>query len=480
MLDSPIQRFKVPQSYQKLIAIVAMSIPHFLFQACWHLRFLLQRSLDLCTGGKTKERKPSHSRIVGSSASSKFRHLTKSQAKNGWQKIASLDSVGQAEHQETLPLQRTIAPKIALSAPVSFAALIAFAIVGCKPAAPPSAPAPQALPVVVAPVSLTPVPNSDTYVATIKSRRSATMQPQVDGNLTRIFVASGQAVKAGQILMQIDPLKQVAAVQTQAGVEQQQKSLYQYNQTEVERQRKLYEAGVTSRQVYDQAIQSFQNSKGAFDSSSAGTNTQRQQLAYYQIRAPFAGIVGDIPVHQGDYVSASTLLTTVDENRDLEAYIYLPTERSTLVHTGIPVDLLDTAGEVLTHSTITFVSPQVDNGLQSILAKASIPASSKLRNQQIVNARVTWSTTPAPTVPVLAVSRVGGQAFVFIAKPGKDNGFVAHQVAVTLGQAVGNSYPVASGLNQSDRVIVSGLQFLQEGAPVQPITGPPPSAKPAA
>ncbi len=43
------------------------------------------------------------------------------------------------------------------------------------------------MPVQVAPVTLEPVPNSDTYVATIKSRRSATMQPQVDGNLTRIY-----------------------------------------------------------------------------------------------------------------------------------------------------------------------------------------------------------------------------------------------------------------------------------------------------
>ena len=66
-------------------------------------------------------------------------------------------------------------------------------------------------------MSLSPVPTSDTYVATIKSRRSATMQPQVDGNLTRIFVQSGDSVKAGQVLMQIDPLKQVATVQSQQG-----------------------------------------------------------------------------------------------------------------------------------------------------------------------------------------------------------------------------------------------------------------------
>jgi RND family efflux transporter MFP subunit len=323
-------------------------------------------------------------------------------------------------------------------------------------------------------VSNSPVPASDTYVATVKSRRSATMQPQVDGNLTRIYVKSGDAVKAGQVLMQIDPLKQVATVQSQQGTEQQQRAVYQYNQADVARQKALFEAGIISKQAYDQSVQSFQNSRGALDSASALTNTQRQQLAYYQIRAPFAGIVGDIPVHLGDYVSQTTQLTTVDENRDLEAYIYLPTERASQVRMGLAVDLVDNTGAVVAHSTIDFVSPEVDNGLQSVLAKAPIPPSAHVRNGQLVNARVTFSTKPAPTVPVLAVTRIGGQTFVYVAAP-KGNGFAAHQIAVNIGEPIGNTYPVLSGLKPGDRVILSGIQFLQDGIPVQPLSPPPSS-----
>lgn len=342
-------------------------------------------------------------------------------------------------------------------------------IAGCKSAPPPVAAAPQAMPVKVAPVTLSPVANGDTYVATIKSRRSATMQPQVDGNITRIYVKSGDVVKAGQILMQIDPLKQAATVLQQQGTEAQKKAVYQYNQSEVVRQRKLYEAGVTSKQAYDQAVQAYQNSKGDFDSSVAQTDTQKQQLAYYQIRAPFAGIVGDIPVHLGDYVSATTLLTTVDENADLEAYIYVPTERASQVKVGLPVDILDTDGNTIVTSKISFLSPQVDNGLQSILAKAEIPRTTQhLRNLQLVKARVTWSTNPAPVIPVLAVSLVGGQTFVFVAEP-KGDGYVAHQVPITVGETVNNTYPVLAGLKPGDKVITSGLQFLQEGAPVKPL-----------
>jgi len=187
--------------------------------------------------------------------------------------------------------------------------------------------------------------------------------------------------------------------------------------------------------------------------------------------------VGDIPVHLGDYVSSTTLLTTVDENADLEAYIYIPTDRAAEVHNGLPVDLLDESGTVLAKTAIYFVSPEVDNNLQGILAKAPIPKSSqRLRDGQIVNARVTWNTTQQPTVPVLAVTRIGGQSFVYVAAAAKGGGDSAHLASVTLGEPVGNVYPVLGGLKAGDQVIVSGIQMLQEGAPVQPLQGGPPPA----
>jgi RND family efflux transporter MFP subunit len=359
-------------------------------------------------------------------------------------------------------------------APVYAIAGLAVALMaGCKRSDPPAAPAAQPMPVQVQPVSLSPVPTSDTYVSTIKSRRSATLQPQVDGNLTKILVKSGDAVKAGQLLMVIDPLKQIATVQAQQAAEQPLKATYDYNKVDLARQEQLYKDGIISKQAYDQAVQSYQNSKAALEAAGAQTTTQKEQLAYYEIRAPFAGVVGDIPVHLGDYVSATTMLTTVDENADLEAYIYVPTDRAAQVRNGLAVDLLDESGTVLAHTSIDFVSPQVDNDLQGILAKAAIPKSSeRLRNGQIVNARITWSTAPAPTVPVLAVTRIGGQTFVYVAAP-KGSGYAAHQVSVTLGEPIGNIYPVQAGLRTGDKVILSGIQFLQEGVPVMPLPAQP-------
>lgn len=355
--------------------------------------------------------------------------------------------------------------KIAI-VPLAFAVLLSS---GCSNTEA-KQPAAQPLPVKTETVSLAPVPRVDEYVATIKSRRSASIQPQVDGSLTRILVRSGDHVKVGQVLMTIDPLKQQATVDQQRSTEAQKKATYDYNRIEVERQRQLYESGVTSKQNYDQAVQAFENSKADWEASTAGLVTQQRELAYYNLTAPFDGIVGDIPVHLGDYVSQQTLLTTVDENAELEAYIYIPTEKAANIRMGLPVQIVTSSGELIESTQVNFVSQQVDNGIQGILVKAPVHAPlDKFRNAQLVKARVVWSTAPTPTVPVLAVTRIGGQSFVYVVTQA-EGGTIAKQRAVTLGDTIGNDYAVTDGLKPGEKIITSGIQFLIDGAPVQPIS----------
>lgn len=345
---------------------------------------------------------------------------------------------------------------------------------GCQHSAAPARPAAagmQAMPVQTVVVALQPVPQSSEYVATIKSRRSATMQPQVAGRLTEIMVHSGDLVHAGQPLMTIDSLQQQATVNAQRATEQQKKAVYEYDTLQYNRQKKLYDEGIVSLDAYQQAQQALDNSKADYESAAASRKTAEEQLAYYTIRAPYDGIVGDIPVHVGDYASTSTMLTTVDENKDLEAYVYVPTERVSQLRPGLEVDLLDTNDKLLEKSKIDFISPQVDSSLQGILVKAPVHiAPEKLRNQQLVKARVVWSTAPTAVVPVLAVTRLGGQPFVFLARE-QDGHYIATQVSITLGDTVGNSYAVTSGLSAGDRVITSSTQFLVNGMPVMPLGG---------
>src|SRR6185295_20172822 len=101
----------------------------------------------------------------------------------------------------------------------------------------------------------------------------------------------------------------------------------------------------------------------------------------------------------------------------------------------------------------------------TVLVKAPVPNEGRsLRADQFVRARVIWSTHRGPVVPVLAVSRVNGQFFVFVAEK-QGQGSVAHQRPVQLGDMVGNGYAVLSGLKTGEQVITSGLQKVGDGAP---------------
>ncbi len=387
---------------------------------------------------------------------------TRSESLRAWRaSLVKMESV-----EDTKMKRFSFVPLVLLALPVLFISLVTT---GCSNTEAKQA-APQAMPVKTKIIDLAAVPRSDEYVATIKSRRSASIQPQVDGSLTRILVKSGDHVRAGQVLMTIDPLKQQATVDQQRSTEAQKKATLDYNKTEMDRQKGLYEGGVASKQNYDFAVQAYENSKADWESAQAGRVTQERELAYYHLTAPFAGIVGDIPVHLGDYVSQQTLLTTVDENADLEAYIYIPTERAAEIRPGLPVEIVTSRGEMIEKTKINFISQQVDNGIQGILVKAPIHKSlDTFRNEQLVKARVVWSTSPTPTVPVLAVTRIGGQSFVYVATA-SDKGAVAKQRAVTLGDTIGNDYAVMDGLKAGDQVIISGIQFLIDGAPVKPIS----------
>ena len=146
------------------------------------------------------------------------------------------------------------------------------------------------------------------------------------------------------------------------------------------------------------------------------------------------------------------------------------------VRMGLGVDLTDNSGKLLEKTKVDFISAQVDSTLQEILVKTPVQATPEvLRNAQMIKARVIWSTRPMAVVPVLAVARQGEQSFVFVVQ--KMNGMaVAHRTSVTLGDTVGNSYSITSGLNAGDSVIVSGTQFLVDGMPVMPMPGPAPPA----
>ncbi len=342
------------------------------------------------------------------------------------------------------------------------------AITGCGKtgsAAAPVDPAATAVKVLVA--KLTTVEESSEYVATIKSRYSATVQPDAEGQITRIFVRSGEHVTRGTRLMEIDPLKQSATLKSQEASRNSKQANLDWARMQLDRARKLYAAGVSSKQELDQAQTAFEAAQADLAALDEQVREQKVELQYYNVVARDEGIVGDIPVHVGDRVTKTTVLTTIDQNRGLEAYISVPTERSDQVRMGAPVEILDSDGRGIANCRVTFISPQVDTSTQSVLVKAAVNQPREdLRASQFVRARIVWSSHPGFVIPVVAVSRLGGQFFGFFAEQGP-KGMVAKQRPLKLGEIAGNDYVVRDGVHAGDQIIVSGSQNLADGSPVK-------------
>jgi RND family efflux transporter MFP subunit len=362
--------------------------------------------------------------------------------------------------------------KAALASPAqTFALLLGFAafvaITGCQKSSTVGAAGDApAVPVQVRIAPLVKIPDTTEYLSILKSRHSAAINPQVEGQITKIFVKSGDHVAPGTPLLQIDPLKQEATVSSQEASRAAQEANLRYAQISLERAQKLHDAGVISKQELDNAQTGYDAAVAQLRALDEQVKQQKVELHYYGVSSPMDGIVGDIPVHVGDRVTVATLLTTVDEPGALEAYIYVPAERARNLKLGLPVRLADSAGNMVSETHITFVSPQVETDTQSVLAKAIVEnPKSKVRIAQQVRAQVTWGIHDGPVIPVLAVQRINGQFFAFVSvSEGKAT--IARQRLVKVGDTTGNDFVVLDGLKPGEHIIVSGTQFLQDGMPV--------------
>ena len=336
----------------------------------------------------------------------------------------------------------------------------------CGSGQPPAAPqAPPPTLVELAAARPAPIEDATEYVATLRSMRSTPIQPQVDGQITQILVKSGDRVKAGDPLIQIDASRQQAAVSSQQAEQSAREAAMTFARSRVERTRQLFAAGATSREELEQAETALKTAEAAMRAQDAHIQEEQVRLQYFTVGAPTDGVIGDVPVRVGNQVTPQTVLTTIDQNDRLEVYVQVPIERAPDLRVGLPLRIVGADGAPVTSTVVSFVSPSVDPATQSVLVKGLVTNPGALRAQQFVRARIVWKTTEGLVMPVTAVLRVNGQFFAFVAEA-QGGGLVARQRPVTLGPIVGDDYALLSGIKPDERIVVSGVQKLADGAPI--------------
>jgi RND family efflux transporter MFP subunit len=337
--------------------------------------------------------------------------------------------------------------------------------------------APMAVPVELLTLVEKPVEQTSEFVGTVRSRLSVNVQAQVEGFIRKINVKSGDRVQLGAVLFEIDDASQLAVIANLESVRAARDADASFAKQQAERAQKLLTAGAMSQQELDQALALQRSTAATLKAIDEQIRQQKNEWGYSRVTASAAGVIGDIPVRSGDRITRQTLLTTIDDNTNLELYVNVPVQEAPRLKVGQAVHVLDEASEVVATERIAFISPSVDDTTQTVLVKTPIAArGGALRASQFVRARVVWSMAPALTVPLVAVTRISGQYFVFVAEAGPNGGLVARQRPVTVGSLVGNDYLVMGGLKAGDKVIVAGIQKIGDGAPVAEAPAKPPKA----
>jgi len=327
----------------------------------------------------------------------------------------------------------------------------------------PAAPPPREVEVVV----LAPQEVRDTseYLGSLLSRRSVTVLPQVAGAVRRIPVRPGQQVEEGAPLVEVDAREESAALDSAQALLSSSQVNLELSRRTLARTQALHGEGLASEQELEGARAQVQAAEAAARSSAAQVTQRQVQLQLNVVRAPFAGTVGDVLVRVGDFVGASTELTSVAQADVLEVSVSVPSFRARSMKPDTVLEVLDAQGRVVLTSTVFFIAPQADPRTQLVEVKAAFRNTVALRPSELVRTRIVYSHRDALQIPALAVVRQSGQPFALVVHEEGGRTVVARR-PITLGPLGDRTYVVEGGLKAGDRVAVSAIQALRDGMPV--------------
>ncbi|MBE7383233.1 MAG: efflux RND transporter periplasmic adaptor subunit [Leptolyngbya sp. SIO1E4] len=377
------------------------------------------------------------------------------------------------------------------------------------------------------PVQVGQVQDSSEFLGSLEAETGVVLQPEVSGRVTQVFVSSGERVDPGTPIVLISPDRTQAEVNAaQANVtaaraardaaaanlrslqerQAEREAELLLRQEEYDRTATLVEQGALSQQNLDFANRdldvaraglttaqeeiaaaqaSLSQSEAALAEASANRAAAQENLQDRTVVAPIAGAVGDLEVKLGEYVTPNNEITRIIENNTLELELEVSIDSRDRLSLGLPVELIAVNGEeVISTGSVTFISPQTDASTQTVLIEAQFEnADGRLQDAQRVDARIIWSEQTGVLVPTSAITRLGGQTFVYVAEAGSPEELpppeaippgmsapdqVARLRPVELGAIQGNSHHVLSGLEPGETIVVSGILNLQDGMPILP------------
>jgi len=325
----------------------------------------------------------------------------------------------------------------------------------------------------IAKVTAMDVPQSISQIGTVQPIVTATVRPQLSGNIFTINFREGQVVAKGQLLAQIDPRPyRLALAQAEANLTRDESQL-NLARVDLHRYQVLLSQDSIARQQVDTQAATVKQQEGIVAADRAAIGTARLNLHYTSITAPVAGRIGLRQADIGNYVSPGDAngIAVITQTDPIDVSFAVPqgnlpgilTRRST--GAALPVTASDQSGQtVIAHGSFLTFDNQIDTTTGTVKAKARFPnPRGTLFPNQFVNVTLLVDTLrDAPTVPVTAVRHGTQGDFVFVLQ----GDHTVKMQPVKQGPSVGTNVAILSGLAMGQTVITEGADNLEDGSKV--------------
>lgn len=324
--------------------------------------------------------------------------------------------------------------------------LVTGLLAGCgrHESAAPAAALPAAS-VALATVSAAALPQTRTVAGIVRPHDRATVAARVMGTVGTARLAVGQAVTAGEVLVQINAGELTAQLEAaRAAVAQAER--------DHARELSLAEKGAAAAESVRLAADQLRIAR-------ARLTEAESVVGYTQIAAPFTGVIAEDLINAGDLATPGQPLFTVEATDHLQAEVPVPESLATVAlgtSVALQLDGLTVTG------TVTEFSPSADATSRTRLAKIALPASTPARSGQFVRALWPTGTATVLSVPRSAVQTLGQMERVFV----NDQGHARLRLVRT-GADLGDTVQVLSGLDAGEQVVVNPPSTLRDGQPLQ-------------
>ena len=323
---------------------------------------------------------------------------------------------------------------------------------------------------------------SEQYPATIKGLQDIEVRPQVSGLIVKLCVDEGATVRKGQALFQIDPTQYKAAYdQAAASVKSAKANLETITATE-RNKKMLHDQKIISDFEYQTAVNNLLTAKANLAQAEAAYTAAKQNLDFCTVKSPSDGVIGTFPYRIGALVSPSISepLTTVSEIGDMYVYFSM-TEKQLLDLTRaggtlkeqlekMPAVKLQLADGTMydAEGKIDAVSGVIDQTTGSVSMRAIFPIKQNiLRSGGMANVVFPYTMSEIILIPQTATQEIQDKKFVYVLQP---DSTLKHTEIQISNLNDGKNYIVTGGLKEGDQIVVEGVQTLQDGQKISPIT----------